>query len=218
MLVWQRDFSADSLRRSLLPRGRSLDRVELAGPLARWPNAQMLVKTNESSRLEGQGKTYIELAEDIVVCLRGVGVPAHRTFDDGQAKTPDVGLNAVRASTGATGMPTTCNTLGGHVTLTANVCLRNASNKVTAHSEIADLDLSTRVDKDVRRFHVSMDDVMFVLETLEAHDSRESDFAQDVFRYTPCVDFFHRSTIHELNTDVDSSLLKESAVEIDDEG
>lgn len=44
--------------------------------------------------------TYRELAEDVVVGLRGVGVFAEGAFDDGQAERPDVGLHAVGSAAG----------------------------------------------------------------------------------------------------------------------
>lgn len=119
--------------------------------------------------------TYTKLAEDVVVGLRRIRIPSHSALDDAEPQTPDIALDAVCSSTwvrtrlrnAPAGDP-----LGRHVALAADIRLGDTSDQVPADAEIADLDLSSAIDKDIRRLDISMDDIMLVLQRLQAHDRR----------------------------------------------
>ena len=117
--------------------------------------------------------TYVQLAEDVIEGFGRVWIPTNGTLDDGQAQAPDIALDTVgSASTCSRLLHTpTCNALGGNVALTTNVCLGNTGNQIAAHTEIADLDLSARIDEDIRGLDIAMYDVVVVLEGPQAHDS-----------------------------------------------
>jgi hypothetical protein len=63
-----------------------------------------------------------------------------------------------------------------------------------------------------------VDDVVFVFERLETARCRESDLAEDTLRHTITIELIHRTTVHELHTDVDSSFLEKGTVKVDNEG
>ena len=114
-----------------------------------------------------RGTTYTKLTKYVVVCLGWVGIPTHGALDDAETEGPDIALDAVRTTTGigarlgnaSTGYP-----FGSHVGLAANIGLGDGSNEITADAKVTDLDLAFAIDKDVGRFDISMDDIVFVFE------------------------------------------------------
>ena len=165
--------------------------------------------------------TYTQLTEDVIVGLGRVGITAHGAFDDGQSQTPDVALNAVGTTTrvgAGLGHATAGDALGRHVALTSDVGLGDARHQISAHAEIADLHMPASVDEDVGGLDVAMDDVVVVFQGLKTHDRRQGHLTQDVLRHAVAVELVDGSAVHVLHADVDSPLLEEGAVEVDDEG
>lgn len=162
----------------------------------------------------------MKLAEDVVERLRRIRVPTNSTFDDGQAQAPDVALHAVRSTAARSGLLDTAtgNPFGGHVALTANIRLGDAGDEVAADAKVADLDLPPRVDQDIRRLHVAVDDVVVVLQGLQSHDRRQGHLPEDVLGNAAFVEFVDRTAIHILHADVDGPFLEEGTVEVDNEG
>ena len=56
----------------------------------------------------------------------------------------------------------------GHIALAANVRLRQGFLQLTRNAKIAELDLSFSIDKNVRRFHIAMDNLQFVFEEFKS--------------------------------------------------
>ena len=169
-----------------------------------------------------QHKTYRELAKDIVVRLGRIGIAAHGALEDAEPKTPDVALHAVRAhgpaaSQGHLGVATS-DALGSHVALAADVGLGDAGHQVARHAKVAQLDGAARVDQDVGRLDVAVDDVVVVLERLEPDDGGVGDLAQYALGHAVAVQLVDRAAVHVLHADVDGALLEEGAVEVDDVG
>lgn len=64
----------------------------------------------------------------------------------------------------------TRDSLRGHVALAPNVRLGYTGDEIAADTKVADLDLASGIDQDVGGLDIAVDDVVLILEGLEAHD------------------------------------------------
>lgn len=114
----------------------------------------------------------MQLAENVVKGFRRIWIATDSAFDDGQAQTPDVALHTISSTTSRAGLldAASCNTFRCHITLAANISLRNTGDQIAAHAEIANLDLTSGIDENISRLHVPMNDVMIIFEGLQSHN------------------------------------------------
>lgn len=162
--------------------------------------------------------TYAELRENVVVCLWWVWIASHGALNDGQTQTPDVTLDRVSSTTRvcAGGLNTArADSFRRHVGLATNVRFGNTGNQVSTDTEIADLDGTGRVDENVGGLDIAMDDVVFILQALQAQSCCVSDFPQDVLWDAVTIDLVNGSTVHELHANVHGTFLEEGAVKVD---
>lgn len=144
-----------------------------------------------------------------------VWISSHGALDYRQTQTPHVALHAICPVRGAGLRHAAAGyALRSHVTLAANVGTGNAGHQVAADAKVANLDLAARVDEHVGRLDVAVDDAVVVLEALEPHYGRVRHLAQDVLGHPAAVQLVDGPAVHVLYAHVDSSLLIECAVEI----
>jgi len=107
----------------------------------------------------------------IIVALDAERELSDRKLHQGQADTPHIALNSVRAS---------LNSLRSHVGTSPNEGVSHAIFQFTAHTKVAELDLPSAVDQNVRRLDVAVHNAVGLVQVSEPTEHRLRNLSQDV--------------------------------------
>lgn len=158
-------------------------------------------------------KTYSYVIKYAGQYLARIRITPNSAFGNSQAQAPHITLDTVRDF--STGFPR--DAFGSHITLASNIGPGNTSNKLAGYTKITNFDLATAVYQYVGGLHITMYDLMSVLEVLETHDGRQGDLAHDILWHAALIHLLNRIAVHVFETDVHGALVQKGAEKLNDE-